>query len=81
MYKGEDVLEGFAADAEHEDVTHFDQGSYKLYKLDNLYIFDFFNENDSEIPPMTISQLQHILNSKMKAGKLVTLEAQQLLWA
>ena len=73
-YHGEDVLEGFAADAEHlgkcnEHVTHFDQGFYKLCKLDNLYIFDFYRENDSEIPPMTMSQLQHILSSRMKAGK------------
>ena len=73
-YHGEDVLEGFAADAEHlgkcnEGITHFDQGFYKLCKLDNLYIFDFFGDQHSRIPPMTITQLQHILSTKMKAGK------------
>ena len=73
-YHGEDVLEGFAADAEHlgksnEGITHFDQGFYKLCKLDNLYIFDFFGDKHSRIPPMTIMQLQHILSTKMKACK------------
>ena len=73
-YQGEDILEGFAADTEYlgrsnEGVTHFDQGFYKLCKLDNLYIFDFSCKENSTIPPMTINQLTHILNSKMKAGK------------
>ena len=73
-YHGEDVLEGFAADTEHlgksnENKQHFDQGFYKLCKLDNLYIFDFAADEPLPIPPMTISQLNHILNSKMKAGK------------
>ena len=41
-----DVLEGFAADAEHlgksnENATCFNRGFYNLCKLDNLYIFEF----------------------------------------
>ena len=73
-FQGDDVLEGFASDAEHlgksnEAITYFDQGFYKLCKLDNLYIFDIFSEHDSKIPPMTISQLNDILKHRMKAGK------------
>ena len=73
-FHGEDILEGFAADAEflgrsNEDDMFFDQGFYRLYKLDNLYIFEFLCEEEVNIPPMTISQLNHIINSKMKAGK------------
>ena len=68
-FHGDDVLEGFAADTEHlgrsnEGDNFFDQGFYKLCKLDNLYIFEFSCTEDVKIPPMT-----HILNSKMKAGK------------
>ena len=59
------MMKTFLKDA----VTHFDQGFYKLCKLGNIYIFEFSCEPESQIPPMTISQLQFILNSKMKAGK------------
>jgi hypothetical protein len=70
----EDVLEGFAADAEHlgksnENVTCFNRGFYNLCKLDNLYIFEFSQEEHHKIAPMSISQLNHILFSKMKSGK------------
>ena len=73
-YHGDDVLEGFAADAEHlgksnEDDQYFDQGFYRLCKLENLYIFDISSEQEFKIPSMEISQLNHILNSKMKPGK------------
>ena len=73
-FHGDDVLEGFAADSEHlgrtnEGVKHFDQGLYKLCKLDNLFIFEFSCDPEDKIPPMTFSQLTHILHSKMKAGK------------
>jgi hypothetical protein len=67
-------LEGFAADAEHlgrtnEGSSSFDQGFYKLCKLDNIYIFDFSGADQVKIPPMDMSQLEHILVSKMKPGK------------
>ena len=73
-FHGDDVLEGFAADAEHlgrsnEESPCFDQAFYKLCKLDNLYIFEFKGEEPVNIPPMSISQLDHILQSKMKPGK------------
>jgi hypothetical protein len=69
-----DVLEGFAADAEHlgksnENATCFNRGFYNLCKLDNLYIFEFSQEEHHKIAPMSISQLNHILFSKMKPGK------------
>ena len=73
-FHGEDVLEGFAADAEHlgrsnEASTSYDQSFYKLCKLDNLYIFDFQGNEQVPIPPMTPAQLDHILHRKMKSGK------------
>ena len=73
-FYGEDVLEGFAADTEHlgksnEDDNCFNQGFYKLCKLDNLYIFEFNGDSPVVIPPMNFFQLEHILNSRMKAGK------------
>ena len=72
-FHGEDVLEGFAADAEHlgklnENSKCFDRGFYNLCKLDNLYIFEL-TEEQPKIAPMSISQLNHILFSKMKPGK------------
>ena len=74
-FHGEDVLEGFAADAEHlgrlneGSSSDFDQDFYKLCKLDNLYIFEFNGEEPIHIPPMNLIQLEHILHSKMKLGK------------
>ena len=73
-YSNEDVLEGFAADTEflgktNEDSKTFDQGFYKLCKLENIYIFDFLCEEPLKIPPMTLVQLDHILHAKMKPGK------------
>ena len=73
-YRDEDVLEGFAADTEHlgrsnENNKQFDQGFYTLCKLDNLYIFDFLCDEPLQIPPMSISDLNHILYTKMKPGK------------
>ena len=72
---GEDVLEGFTADAEHlgksnEGNKVFDRSFYNLCMLDNCYIFDFTAAEDQiKIQPMNISQLDHILFSKMKLGK------------
>ena len=71
-FHGDDVLEGFAADAEHlgtsnESSQTFDQSFYKLCKLDNFYIFEF--KDEVRIPPMSMFQLDHILQSKMKLGK------------
>ena len=73
-YSHDDVLEGFAADTEHlgrsnEGNKKFDQGFYRLCKLENLYIFDFLGNEPFKIPPMTLSQLSHILFRKMKPGK------------
>ena len=73
-YYGEDVLEGFAADAENlaqsnENCSNFNQSFYKLCKLDNVYIFELEEGSQVQIPPMTINQLEAILNTKMKLGK------------
>ena len=73
-YYGGDVLEGFAADAEHlarvtkdDEVT--DKQFYRLCKLDNKYIFEVEKHSDIRIPPMTLGQLEDILNKRMKLGK------------
>lgn len=73
-YSDEDILEGFAADTEYlgksnDDNNKFDQKFYRLCKLDNHYIFDFLNDEPLSVPPMTLSQLNHILHVKMKPGK------------
>ena len=59
-YYGEDVLEGFAADAEHlgkqtENSTVFDKKYYNLCKLDNLYIFELEPDSNLQIPPMSMN--------------------------
>ena len=73
-FSGPDVLEGFAADTEHlgksnEDNPGYNQEFYKLCKLDNMYVFEISVDNPVKIPPMTLAQLNKILNTKMKAGK------------
>ena len=73
-FYGEDILEGFAADAEHlgkptEPNDYFDREFYELCILDNLYIFDFKGENPVKIPNMTMEDLELILNKKMKLKK------------
>ena len=52
----------------NEKATCFYRGFYNLCKLDNLYIFEL-TEEQPKIAPMSISQLNHILFSKMKPGK------------
>ena len=73
-FYGQDVLEGFATDAEYlgrsnENSAEYDQYFYKLCKLDNLYIFEFKGDDPVDIPPMSLSQLDHILHKRMKTGK------------
>ena len=74
-YLGDDVLEGFTADAEflgksNEGSNNFDRNFYNLCKLDNCFIFDFTAAEDQvKIPPMDIYQLDQILFTKMKPGK------------
>ena len=72
VFHGDDVLEGFAADAEflgrpNEESPWFDHTFYRLCKLDNIYIFEF--QDNVKISPMNLNQLNHILNTKMKPGK------------
>ena len=75
-YYGEDILEGFAADAEHlakpndgSGETWFDHNFYRLCKLDNIYIFEFLSTEPMVIPLMKLSDLETILSVRMKAGK------------
>ena len=65
-FQGSDVLEGFAADAEflgrsNSTATTYDQQFYKLCKLDNFYIFELQQDVQLDIPPMCLSDLEHIL--------------------
>ena len=73
-YHGDDVLEGFAADAEflgrsNSTLPVYDQQFYRLCKLDNFYIFEFQEDAQLDIPPMDLSELEYILKKKMKLGK------------
>ena len=73
-YHETDVLEGFAADAEHlsrdnEDDEVIDKGFYRLCKLDNKYIFELEEHSDVKIQPMDMAQLEAILSKRMKLGK------------
>ena len=74
VYHGVDILEGFAADAEHlgrdrGDCVQFDNDFYRLCKMDNAYIFDFKQENEIKIPPMSMQDFDNIIYKKMKPNK------------
>ena len=73
-YIGSDVLEGFAADAEHlgklvGESSKFDNEFYRLCVEDNLYIFDFTGTDTIKIPEMKMKDLNNIIFKDMKAGK------------
>ena len=68
------MLEGFASDAEYlgrlnSSASTYDQTFYKLCKLDNYFIFELEKDSEVTIPPMGLSDLEHILQKKMKPGK------------
>ena len=73
-YKGQNTLEGFAADAELlgqpvGEENNFDNYFYKLCKMDNCYIFEFKGNDSVKIPEMRIEDLLSILNKEMKLKK------------
>ena len=73
VYHGSDVLEGFAADAEHlgretPENNNFDNDFYNLCKLDNLYIFTFKGSDTVKLPAMKMAELNSIIKH-MKPGK------------
>ena len=73
VYHGCDVLEGFAAHAEHlgretPENNNFDKDFYNLCKLDNLYIFEFKGSDSVKLPAMKMSDLNSIIKH-MKPGK------------
>jgi hypothetical protein len=74
IFIGEDVLEGFSADAEYlgrhrGEAQIYDNKFYRLCKLDNAYIFDFKDGDPEKIPPMSLERFEEILSSEMKRGK------------
>ena len=74
VYHGADVLEGFAADAEHlgrvrGESSNYDNEFYRLCKLDNIYIFEFKGDEQLKIPPMKMEDFEEILFKRMKLGK------------
>ena len=74
LYFGQDVLEGFAADAEYlgrsrGEPDTFDNEFYRLCKLDNAFIFEFKGEEEIKIPPMSKERFDEIISSEMKRGK------------
>ena len=73
-YSGNDVLEGFAADAEYlarhrGEPEVYDNDFYRLCKLDNAFIFEFKGEEEIKIPTMSRARFEEIINSEMKRGK------------
>ena len=71
---GDDVLEGFAADAEHlgrvrGEPDIYDNEFYRLCKQDNAYIFEFKGNDEVKVPPMSLKNLDEIIFKKMKHGK------------
>lgn len=73
-YSGEDVLEGFAADAEYlgrerGECQDYDNEFYRLCKLDNAYIFEFKGMDEVTIPPISRKRFDEILEKEMKKGK------------
>ena len=71
-FAGDDVLEGFAADAEFlgrakGEPDIYDNEFYRLCKLDNAFIFDL--KVDMKIPYMSQKRFKEITQSKMKKGK------------
>ena len=73
-FVGDDVLEGFAADAEHlrrvrGEPDIYDNEFYRLCRADNSFIFQFKGENAVKIPRMSQSAFEDIISKKMKHGK------------
>ena len=73
-YYGDNVLEGFAADAEHlgkfvGECSDFDNDFYRLCIVDNTYIFDFKGDEAIKIPEMQMKDLNKIIFKDMKANK------------
>ena len=73
-YVGNDILEGFAADAEYQGRARgeppiYDNDFYRLCKADNSLIFEFKGEDSVRIPPMSLSIFENIIFKKMKRGK------------
>ena len=75
-YNGQDILEGFTADAEHlgraesdSDSPEYDSTFFRMCVEDNHHIFEIEGEDPVRIPPMTMTDLDRILHSKMKPGK------------
>ena len=73
-YVGDDVLEGFAADAEYlgrerDESPAYDNQFYRLCKLDNAYIFEFKGKDEVRIPPISRKRFDEIIEKEMKRGK------------
>ena len=74
IYHGDDILEGFTADAEYlgravGENSEFDNEFYKLCRLDNYYIFEFKGDEAVVIPEMKLHDLEEILTKEMKLNK------------
>ena len=74
VYYGEDILEGFAADAEYlgrerGESSNYDNEFYRLCKLDNIYIFEFKENEELKIPLMKMEDFEEIIFKRLKQGK------------
>ena len=73
-YFGNEILEGFANDAELlgksvEEAPQYDNHFYRLCIQDNPFIFYFKTENSMKIPKVSMEDLSTIVNKEMKRGK------------
>ena len=73
-FAGQDILEGFTADAEFlgkadGECQEYDNEFYRMCIMDNFCILKFKGERTVKIPHMTMDDLNRILFSRMKPGK------------
>ena len=74
VYFGQDILEGFTADAEYlgraeDEKPEYDNHFYRMCIEDNQCIFEIIRDCPERLPPMTLADLDKILFSKMRPRK------------
>ena len=70
-YSGENVLEGFCSNTETlcNDKEDIDHDFYKMCVQDNMIILDIANEDQTNIPHMSLEILKNIIFKKLKLNK------------
>ena len=70
-FSGENVLEGFCSNTETlcTDTADQDHSFYKMCIQDNMIILDITNEEQTNIPHMSLEALKNIIFKKLKLNK------------